>query len=32
MILLEITERGIQDADGERVISETELEKRMEEW
>jgi Zn-dependent alcohol dehydrogenase len=32
MILLEKIERGIQDADNGKVISETELEKRMEEW
>ncbi|MEI8048223.1 MAG: hypothetical protein WCI92_12640 [Bacteroidota bacterium] len=32
MILLEKIERGIQDADKGKVISETELEKRMEEW
>jgi len=32
MILLEKIEKGIQDADNGRVISEDELEKRMEEW
>jgi hypothetical protein len=32
MILLEKIEIGIQDADNGRVISENELEKRMEEW
>jgi len=32
MILLEKIEKGIQDADNGRVISEDELEKRIEEW
>jgi predicted transcriptional regulator len=32
MILLEKIETGIQDADSGRVISEDELEKRIEEW
>ena len=32
MILLEKIEKGIQDADNGRVISENELEKRIEEW
>ena len=32
MILLEKIEKGIQDADNGRVISETELEKQMEGW
>ena len=32
MILLEKIEKGIQDADKGRVISENELEKRIEEW
>ena len=32
MILLEKIEKGIQDADSGRVISETELEKQMEGW
>jgi len=32
MIFLEKIEKGIQDADNGRVISETELEKQMEEW
>jgi hypothetical protein len=32
MILLEKIEKGIQDADNGKVISEDELEKRIEEW
>ncbi len=32
MILLEKIEKGMQDADNGRVISEDELEKRIEEW
>ena len=32
MILLDKIERGIQDADDGKVISEEELDKRMEEW
>ena len=32
MIYLEKIERGIQDADSGRVLSETELEKRIEGW
>ena len=32
MILLDKIERGIQDADNGRVISENELDKRIEEW
>ena len=32
MILLEKIEKGIHDADNGRVISEDELEKRIEEW
>ena len=32
MILPEKIEKGIQDADNGRVISEDELEKRIEEW
>jgi predicted transcriptional regulator len=32
MILLDKIERGIQDADHGRVISENELDKRIEEW
>jgi predicted transcriptional regulator len=32
MILLEKIEKGIQDADKGRVISENELEKRIGEW
>ena len=32
MILLDKIERGIQDADNGRVISEHELDKRIEEW
>jgi len=31
-ILLEKIEKGIQDADNGRVISEDEVEKRIEEW
>lgn len=32
MILLDKIERGIQDADNGKVISENELDKRIEEW
>ena len=32
MILLDKIERGIQDADNGRVISDEELDKRIEEW
>ncbi len=32
MILLDKIERGIQDADDGKVISENELDKRIEEW
>ena len=32
MILLDKIEKGIQDADNGKVISENELEKRIEEW
>jgi predicted transcriptional regulator len=32
MILLDKIERGIQDADNGRVISDQELDKRIEEW
>jgi hypothetical protein len=32
MILLEKIEKGIHDADNGKVISEDELEKRIEEW